>query len=685
MKKKVTLPLAFLLIFSGLLKAQTVSTQYGVIQGSMNGDVYQFLGIPFAKPPVDTLRWKAPENPESWTGTLNTTSFAPVCPQKSFSQGDTTYTLEGNEDCLYLNVWTPEVGAGTRPVLVFIHGGGNQQGGASMIQAGTQIFFGKNMAERGNAVIVTIQYRLGPLGFLVHPGLESENAKGISGNYAVLDQILALKWVHDNISNFGGDPGKVMVFGESAGGVDVGNLLVSPLAAGLFQRACIESASPVINNYADSRNKGIAFVDSFINTGTDSQKIAHMRALSSDSLLHFAANPLAGGVVQMNWQPVLDQVVFNNFPAQSIQAGNFNKVPLMIGSNSEEMSLSAPQTVIPLMVTGLINVSVSSAYQSQALALYPPGSSQAQARESYVGILTDGQFTAPARRTANCVSLNQSQPVWRYFFTYKSLIPQLAALGTYHGLELFYVFNNWENTTLGSGALFSSHDDSLQTVMLHYWVNFANTGNPNGPGLANWPQYKGSGDCYMELKATPDGTQCGLRTPQSDLWDDVVGYVQCAASCTVSASVSPVNAGTINGTGTYSPGQTVSLTATADSGYVFIDWTENGTEVSVNADYSFTADSDRELMANFQVVTGMEHCNIEYPTMVFPNPTDGLITLRPGNNSKEYTVSIFDCTGRKILSGKNAHQMDLSRFASGIYLVEMNQDGHNWHAKLIKQ
>jgi len=526
---KIFLSLLIVLSFLSGLKAQTVNTQFGQIQGSMNGTVYQFLGIPFAKPPIDSLRWKAPLNPDSWSSTLTTTCFAPVCPQKRYEQGDTTFTLEGNEDCLYLNVWSPQIGAGNKTVMVFIHGGGNQQGGASQITGGTQIFFGKNLSQRGDVVVVTIQYRLGPLGYLVHPGLEPENSNGVSGNYAVLDQILALTWIQNNIANFGGDPSKVMIFGESAGGVNVGNLLTTTLASGLFQRACVQSAVPTINSYTDSKSKGIAWVDSFTTVGTDIQKITHMRTLSSDSLMHFNTNPLAGGVAQMNWQPVVDGFIFTDYPTQIFQSGNFNKVPLMIGSNSEEMSLQVPQTVIPLMVNALINSTVPPAYQSQAHLLYP-SANNTQARESYVGMLSDAQFTATTRRTAQCVSLNQTEPVWRYFFTHKHTIPQLATLGSYHGMELFYVFNNWENATLGSGILFKPADDSVQNVMLNYWVNFSKTGNPNGTGLANWPQYQSSTDCYLEIKATPNGTQCGLRTAKSDLWDDVVGFTGCTTS-----------------------------------------------------------------------------------------------------------------------------------------------------------
>jgi len=521
--------------------SQTVSTQFGEIQGSLNGNIYQFLGVPFAKPPVDTLRWKAPQNPDSWTGVLSTTSFAPVCPQKNFAQGDTTFTIEGNEDCLYLNIWSPQINSGSKVVMVFIHGGGNQQGGASEIAGGTQLYFGKNLSERGDVVVVTIQYRLGPLGFLVHPGLETENTNNVAGNYAVLDQILALQWIQNNIANFGGDPSKIMIFGESAGGVNVGNLLTTPLANGLFHRACIQSATPVINDYNDSKNKGISWVDSFTTTGTNVQKIAYMRSLDADSLLFFESSPLAGGVVQTNWKPVLDNVVFNDYPQQIFQSGNFNKVPLMIGSNSEEMSLSAPQTVLPFMVTALINSSVPPAYQAQALALYPPGSNPAQARASYIGILSDAQFTSTTRRTAQCVSLNQAEPVWRYFFTHKHTIPQLTVFGSYHGMELFYVFNNWENATLGSGVLFNPADDSVQNVMLDYWVNFANTGNPNGGELVNWNQYESSSDCYLEIKATPNGTQCGLRTAESNLWDNVAGFTGCSSTVDIGEEINIEN------------------------------------------------------------------------------------------------------------------------------------------------
>ena len=536
---KIILTVLILISLITSINAQIVETQFGNIRGSVNGNVYQFLGIPFAKPPVGSLRWKAPQNPEYWPEILETKEFAPVCPQKKYTQGDTTFTIEGNEDCLYLNIWTPDIGNFGFPVMVFIHGGGNQQGGASETSGGTPLYSGKNMAERGKVVVVTIQYRLGPLGFLVHPGLDAENANGKSGNYAVLDQILALKWIQNNIDLFGGDPNNVMIFGESAGGVNVGNLLTTPLAKGLFQRACIQSASPVLNFYNDSKIKGIAYVDSFITTGSDIEKIDYMRKLSADSLLHFAVSPLQGGVVQMNWQPVVDNVVFNNFPRQVIQSGNFNKVPLIIGSNADEMSLSAPKTVFPFMVTALIKSSVPQQYQTLANELYPAGTNSDEARKSYVGLLTDAQFTANARRTAQCVSVNQTEPVWRYFFTHRHTIPQLETLGSYHGMELFYVFNNWENTLLGSGFLFKPEDKAVQDAMLKYWVNFAATGNPNGEKLANWPQYRSSNDCFLEINSSPNGNQTGIRTNESDFWDKVTNFSACTG--TVNSEYEKIN------------------------------------------------------------------------------------------------------------------------------------------------
>ncbi len=506
-----------------------VSTSFGPVAGNCVSGIFEFRGIPFATPPVGEYRWKLPLAPESWTDPLSAQEFKPACPQKLFQQGDTVGVVIGEEDCLYLNVWTPDTASSTLPVLVFIHGGGNQQGSAGQVSMGTEMYDGKNLAQRGNAVVVTIQYRLGPLGYLVHPGLEAETASRTSGNYGVMDQLLALHWIKSNISSFGGDTTKVMVFGESAGGVNTGNLLVTPLAAGLFQRACIESAAPAIGSYETEREKGIDFVDGLAPSGSDSVKIACLRSLPADSLVAGEQPPLNGGFVQLSWRPVVDGQIFSGFPEDIIQSGNFNHMPLMIGSNADEVSLTAPAVVYPFMVTALINAYLPASLRDQALALYPPGTTAEEARQSYIQLLTDAQFTTPVRRTAQCTGLNQTEPVYRYFFTHKHAGP-LEVYGSYHGMELFYVFNNWENTNYAVGPWFSPQDDSTQTNLLHYWVNFAATGDPNGSNVPVWPVNNPDTDCYCELKATPDGTQCGLRTEKCDLWDMAAGYSGCTSS-----------------------------------------------------------------------------------------------------------------------------------------------------------
>ncbi|NVN92778.1 MAG: carboxylesterase family protein [Desulfuromonadales bacterium] len=506
-----------------VLAAGMLNTHSGLIQGTTFSGGFEFLGIPYAMPPVGSLRWAPSREPLSWDSVLDTRTYRSACPQKRFEQGQDTYQIFGDEDCLYLNVWTPRVATPTLPVLVFIHGGGNQQGSASEVKAGTRLYDGRNLSTRGDAVVVTLQYRLGPLGFLVHPGLETESPDRTSGNYAVLDQIMALQWIKRNIGRFGGDPERVLIFGESAGGLDVGNLLVSPLASGLFQRACIQSAVPVIDSYEDGKAKGIAWVNAFSSAATDSGKIADLRALDWETLVATNDNPLDGGLVQLNWQPVRDDRIFPLMPLAAFSSGTFNQVPLMIGSNADELSLSAPATVSPAMVTSFIALTVPPALQDQAHLLYPSGNTAEEARKSYVQILTDSQFTAPVRRVARAVAPRSSSPVWRYFFTHHQA-GGMAAYGSYHGIELFYVFNTWENSPFAAGPLFTAGDQTVEDITLKYWVNFARTGDPNGAGLALWPHYQVSGDCYLEINPQPDGSQCGVRTDKSDFWDAVAVY-----------------------------------------------------------------------------------------------------------------------------------------------------------------
>lgn len=525
MKKDISF--LIILFFTSFSFSQVVNTEFGQIEGEKLQNCYRFLGIPYAKAPIGELRWKAPENPDTWSDIMVTKTFAPACPQKEYNQGDTIFTLRGDEDCLYLNIWTPDTDANDLPVFFFIHGGGNQQGSAYSLNSGTNLYDGENMSIRGNSVIVTIQYRLGPLGFLVHPGLEEENINSKSGNYAVLDQILALKWVKNNIANFGGDPQKIMIFGESAGAVDVGNLLCTDKSEGLFQRACMESGIPVIGLYSDAKLRGIDYVNGYTNSGSNTEKITFMRKVDAIELVKNNSTPFEGGIVEPGWGAVKDDIIFNDYSFLKFQNGDFNTVPVIIGSNSEEASLTSPLLVTPTMVETLINSFIPLNYREEARQLYSPGINNEQARESYINFLSDMQFVSTARKTAECIAANQEEPVWRYFFTYKHSIPQLEKYGSYHGMELFYVFNNWENTLLGSGFLFKDSDKSVQDNMLKYWVNFAKSGNPNSEGLELWPEFKEGFDCYLDIKADPDGSNCGIRKPETDFWYKVKNVNYC--------------------------------------------------------------------------------------------------------------------------------------------------------------
>lgn len=505
-----------------------VETNYGVVEGHFNGAVSEFLGIPYASPPLEDLRWKKSIPPVAWANALSTQAFKPKCPQKSFTQGDTTSTTAGEEDCLYLNVWTPSATNDVLPVMVFIHGGGNQQGSAREIVAGTQLYDGKNLSERGNVVVVTFQYRLGALGYLVHPGLEEEGS-GTSGNYAVTDHLLALQWIKENIHQFGGDSSRIMIFGESAGGVNVGNLLVTAHAKGLFSRACIQSASANLGDYSEAKDQGIDFVHEFSATGSNSDKIAVMRSLSVAQLVASLESPLSSGIVSSNWKPVVDGYLFLDTPHSTIQSGNFNQVPLIIGSNADEVSRSAPPIVLPASLRTLVKTVIPRNLEEEALSLYPIGDTPEETRSSYIQFLSDVQFTATTRRIARCISQNQDASVFRYFCTHNQAGP-LSTFGAYHGIELFYIFNNWENSPLAIGPLFTDEDQVVQSDMLQYWTNFAYTGNPNGGDLSSWPTYDASDDCFLEIKAQSDGSNCGLRTEKCDFIDRAFEYSACQSS-----------------------------------------------------------------------------------------------------------------------------------------------------------
>jgi para-nitrobenzyl esterase len=467
---------------------------------------------------VENLRWRAPVEPDKWSS-IDAFEFKPECPQMMFEQGSDSGMYAGSEDCLHLNIWTPS-NALNRPVLVFIHGGANQQGAASSERDGLHMYDGTGLASHENVIVVTIQYRLGPLGFLVHPGLEAENSDGTSGNYAILDQILALKWVINNIKAFGGDSSKVMVFGESAGALNTCALLVSPLAAGTFSRALVESGAATAGNYNQNKESGIGFIrDTMGCKGSNAEMIQAARKLPPKSIVASLNNALAGGIVNSAWGPVVDGHIIPEQPLSAISGGRFNRVPVVMGSNADEMSVAAPATVTPSMVNLLVRSAVPTDLVNEGLTLYPPGSTNIEARKSYVGFLTDAQFTVNARRTSQAIA-SQNVTVYRYFFNH-SFTGIQSALGAFHGIELFYVFRTLPLTKSYGLAGKMTRDDSLvMNSVSRYWARFAETGNPNSPEFPTWPSYSSTNDPYLEIAPVCISGK-GLRKEKCDYWDKV--------------------------------------------------------------------------------------------------------------------------------------------------------------------
>jgi para-nitrobenzyl esterase len=499
----------------------TARLESGVVHGKLagpEGEVAVFLGVPFARPPVGPRRWLPPEPVEAWTGQRDCTQPGASCPQpKSPIQ-----PLEGpvSEDCLYLNVWCPaQRGQSLRPVMVWIHGGGFTNGSGAK-----PLYDGVRMAREG-VVLVTINYRLGPFGFLAHPALSRESAQGVSGNYGLLDQIAALRWVKQNIAALGGDPNCVTIFGESAGAVSVGCLLVSPLAKGLFHRAILESGTAdSIRASLRSDSAGEASMEQTGRgvakqlgiAGDGAEAAAALREKSADELLA-AANPRVGlfGKGTKFW-PCVDGHVLPDRPRTLMQTGKAHDVPVMIGTNADEGTLfSKYQLPIkrPLGYQFVLQLAFGADAPLVSRMFPAPGADDVPQQVDRV--LTLSCFTASARRTARWLAETRKSPVYLYYFSRVS--PALAAkgMGATHGAEIFYIFG-----TAPSRMEFTPQDAALSQTMRSAWIRFARSGDPNGNGLPAWPTYQAAKDEHLEF-GDEIRTGSGLWRDACDLFDRI--------------------------------------------------------------------------------------------------------------------------------------------------------------------
>lgn len=502
----------------------TLSTQEGPVEGTFENGIVVFRGVPYAEPPTGANRWRPPVSPALRGQTLDATAFKPSCYQPPPAYGF-DHTGFMSEDCLYLNIWTPRPVLSDLPVMVWIHGGGNTTGGGR-----NPLFDGDLFARDGGVVLVSINYRLGPMGYLAHPALSAEASNGVSGNYGQLDIIAALSWVQDNIANFGGDPGNVTIFGESAGAVNSCNMVASPLAQGLFHRAimqsgaCIEFQADLKQATPSNPESGEALgqrASQMLGCDGAADELACLRALDPafiyDTLDPSVTNLESGD----RYGPVTDGYVFPKVPFDAISAGEHNKVPMLIGSNRDEGAAFRPQIAALINSVAAYQFILEDVYDDDAdlvingpaadvLALYP-ATTEAEAEAAFEEIYTDTSFVCTARRIGR-IFADQGQSVWRYEFA--RVPPALSFLGAFHGAEIAYVFKNFNE------AYYNGDDLALGTLMQPYWVSFAKTGDPNGAPSLTWPLFLTSTDRHIVFDTVlSDGT--GLRKTQCDLFDSL--------------------------------------------------------------------------------------------------------------------------------------------------------------------
>lgn len=455
-----------------------ISTDKGEVQGVYNSEtgIYTYKGIPFAKAPVGDLRWHAPQPADNWLGTFDAAEFGAICMQGEpvpFSMWTQEFIAPAgtmSEDCLNLNIWTKKgLVDANRPVIVFIHGGGFSSGSGSV-----PIYDGEKMAQK-EVVFVTINYRVGVLGFLAHPELTEESGYDASGNYGLLDQIAALEWVKNNISNFGGDPGRITIAGQSAGSFSVNYLVASPLAGGLFYGAIAESGAGVMPSNRLSRDTNLESAEQLgeeLASSFEVSGIAGLRELSADTLL--TAQGQFGA-------PIVDGYALPKTIHSLFIEGNYNDVPLLTGWNEDEGFSFGPPLNAQQFQQNILDQFGEDA--DEFLSLFPAGSdTEAQRSQKDLSMLST--FGMQNWKWAQMQNLTGDSPVYLYYFTRDvPYTDQQQDYGAFHTGEVPYAYN----TLHTSDRPWEEVDYKLAEAMSSYWASFAEDGDPNVEGFPQWP------------------------------------------------------------------------------------------------------------------------------------------------------------------------------------------------------
>jgi len=481
----------------------------GMVRGVEANGVISFRGIPFAEPPVGNLRWRAPQPIKRWDGVRDATAFGPSCMQ--------TDDLPKSEDCLTLNVWRPAMADEKLPVMVWIYGG-------ALAHGNTPQYPMEALAAQG-VVTVSMNYRMGRLGFFAHPALESEAPGEPSGNYGYLDQLAALQWVQRNIAAFGGDPAKVTIFGESAGGGSVIAHMVSPLSRGLFRGAILQSPGvPTarekvlpLTSLSDAEGRAVAYARSVGITDDGAQGLAALRALPAEVLVEGASAPevLAG---MSSGQPVvaisgsiLDGRFLIETPEAAFAAGHQAKVPVIVGANNRDLGIGAARTKDDLFA-------LLGDQATEARRLYDPDSKETfdELRQQ---ILADKTLVEPSRHLADEM-VRAGQPTWWYRFSYvaEALRSDPKWKGTLHGFEIPYVFDIPAAVVRDK---VTDADKEMGKVASAYWVSFAKSADPNGEDRPKWPRHDPAKDEVLDFANAGVVVGPDPLRPRLDLWKTV--------------------------------------------------------------------------------------------------------------------------------------------------------------------
>jgi para-nitrobenzyl esterase len=486
MKKTSFFPLIFFVGFAMAQLPEPIEVEGGLLQGVTENGLAVYKGIPFAAPPVGNLRWQAPQPGAKWNGIRIADKFAP-----GPIQGGNPPSGK-SEDCLYLNIWTPARSAKDKiPVLVWIYGGGF--GAGSTAEA---TYSGEKLAKKG-VVLVSIAYRVGQLGFLAHPELSVESPNRVSGNYGLLDMIAGLKWIQKNIASFGGDPKRITIFGESAGGIAVSMLCASPLAKGLFHGAISQSGGsfgpPRITTYPGENLKYLKDAEIAGETyvkAAGATSIAELRKIDADKLP-------AGRGLGMSW-PIIDGYVIPDDQYNLYEAGRYNDVPILVGYNSDEGASFSPPKTPEDYIAGVRKR--YGKFADDLIKAYPVGA--AHVPKTARDLARDAAFGWHTWSWARLQAKTGKSKVFYYYFDQHPDYPESSpryGFGSPHGQDVAYVFQHLD----AAKPDITKTDMDISEAMSTYWTNFAKYGQPNGNSLPAWPVFSASNPLVMYFNKTP--------------------------------------------------------------------------------------------------------------------------------------------------------------------------------------